>query len=371
MKISKHIKIGITSQCDENLFGNGLKSNVWFLYRLLKGVGYDVHLVSESDKHYGNKLIGVEVEKLDTLSIQSYNIIIQCANSLSETCRKILRGHGGIVGSCEYGNKILIDMGTMIYGGPGENTFTMPDVDFYWTSPHFERTKNALQTLAKAPVSICPYIWSPEIITRSYMNAGYNPYFGEHVNLKNVAIMESNLYMVKMCFIPMLISEELYDRNPDMIENVFNIGSAKLKDKKNFQRFCTRFNLVKDKKMSFEGRWALNFLLHKGYAGTIVSHQWCNELNYLQLEAMHFNLPFVHNSDTFKEHGYYYPEFDVHAGADALQEAINEHSKRYLEDRPKNNELMWRYNPNNKKNVDGYVELLEEQIQKHFSEGEF
>jgi hypothetical protein len=203
------------------------------------------------------------------------------------------------------------------------------------------------------------------------MNTGYNTHYGSHVNLKNIAILESNIYMVKMCFIPMLIAEELYNRKPEMIDNVFNVGSSKLKEKRNFQTYCSRFDLVKDKKMSFEGRWALNFLLHKGYAGTIISHQWHNELNYLQLEAMYYNLPFVHNSDTFKEHGYYYPEFDVHAGADALEQAISEHPKRYLEDRPKNEELMWKYSPNNKKNVDGYVELLEEQIQKHFSEGEF
>ena len=362
MQVTKTVKIGITAQSEENLFGNGLKQNVWFLYRLLKNAGYDIHLVSESEKHYGKKLLGIPVEKLDTMTVLDYKVIIQCANSLTETCRKILRGHGGKVGSCEYGNKILIDMGTMIYGGPGEDTFTMPDVDFYWTSPHFERTMTALSTLSKAPVSICPYIWSPEIITQSYMRAGYNVYFGDHTNTKNIAIMESNLYIVKTCFIPMLISEKLYSTDPDLIDGVFNVGAERLKEKKNFLRFCNKLDLVKEKKMSFEGRWALNFLLHKGYAGTILSHQWCNELNYLQLEAMYLNLPFVHNSPTFEEHGYYYPGFDVDKGAEALKEAITEHPKRYLEDRKKNEELMWRYNPNNKVNVDGYIELMEEVI---------
>ena len=83
---------------------------------------------------------------------------------------------------------------------------------------------------------------------------------------------------------------------------------------------------------------------------------------------MFLNLPFVHNSPTFEEHGYYYPDFDVDKGAEALKEAINEHPKRYLEERPKNEEMMWRYNPNNKKNVDGYIELLEEVIQTDYSQ---
>lgn len=368
MKISKNIKIGITSHCGENLFGNGLKSNVFFLFKLLKNIGYNVDMVSESDQHYGKKLCGFELQKLDAETIKDYNIIIQCANSLSEHTRLILKENKGIVGSCEYGNKILIDMGTMLYKDDGN--LTLPEVDFYWTSPHFERTKNALETLSDCPVSICPYIWSPDILTLSYMAAGYNPHFGEHVNLNNVSIMESNLYMVKMCFIPMLITEELYRREPELINHVYNVGTTQLKDKKNFVRFANKLSLVKDKKMTFEGRWALNFLLEQNYAGTILSHQWCNELNYLQLEAMYLNRPFVHNSPTFKEHGYYYPEFDAHAGADALKEAIKEHPKRYLEDRPKNEELMWRYSPNNKKNIEGYIELIEEQVQKHFSKGE-
>ena len=362
MQVTKNIKIGITSQSDENLFGNGLKQNVWFLYRLLKNVGYDVHLVSESDKHYDKGLLKIPIKKLDKENAKDYKIIIQCANSLTQGVTDQIRESGGKVGSCEYGNKVLIDMGTMIYGGPGENTFTLPEVDFYWTSPHFERTTSSLEILSKAPVSICPYIWGPDIITSAYMNAGYNTHFSSETNTKKIAIMESNLYIVKTCYIPMMISEKLYDTNPDLIENVYNIGSGRLKEKKNFIRFCNKLNIVKNKKMTFEGRWALNYLLEKGYAGTIVSHQWCNELNYLQLEAMYLNLPFVHNSSTFKEHGYYYPDFDAHLGADALKEAITEHPKRYLEERKKNEELLWEYSPNNKKNVDGYIEIMEQVI---------
>lgn len=362
MKVTKNVKIGITSQSDENLFGNGLKQNIWFLYRLLKNVGYDVHLISESDKHYGKSLLKIPIEKLDQETVEEYKVVIQCANSLSPSVTEKLRNSGGKVGSCEYGNKVLIDMGTMIYDGPGASGFTLPDVDFYWTSPHFERTKTCLEALSKAPVSICPYIWSPEVITNSYMGAGYTTHFGSQTNPKKIAIMESNLYIVKTCFVPMLITEKLHNTNPELIEHIYNIGSGRLKEKKNFIRFSNKLNAVKDKKMTFEGRWALNYLLEKGYAGTIVSHQWCNELNYLQLEAMYLNLPFVHNSPTFIDHGYYYPDFDVNLGADALKEAITEHPKRYLEERPKNEELMWRYNPNNKKNVEGYIELMEEVI---------
>ncbi len=45
MEISKNVKLGITAQSDENLYGNGLKQNDRFLYRLLKNDGYDIHLV--------------------------------------------------------------------------------------------------------------------------------------------------------------------------------------------------------------------------------------------------------------------------------------------------------------------------------------
>ena len=79
MQVTKTVKIGITAQSDENLFGNGLKQNVWFLYRLLKNEGYDIHLVSESDKHHSKNLLGVPISKLDSESISEFKIIIQCA----------------------------------------------------------------------------------------------------------------------------------------------------------------------------------------------------------------------------------------------------------------------------------------------------
>ena len=64
MNVSKNVKIGITAKCDENIFGNGLNQNVWFLHRLLKGAGYDVYLVSESKAHAGKKLITENIHLL-------------------------------------------------------------------------------------------------------------------------------------------------------------------------------------------------------------------------------------------------------------------------------------------------------------------
>jgi hypothetical protein len=124
MNISKNIKIGITSKCDENLFGNGLNQNVWFLYRLLRGAGYDVDLVSESSKHAGKKLITHDIKKLNSENIKNYDMIMECAFALEHAASDALIESGGVRIGIQYGNRLLIDLENMLFkpknGGIGK-----------------------------------------------------------------------------------------------------------------------------------------------------------------------------------------------------------------------------------------------------------
>lgn len=90
MKISQNIKIGITSKSGDNLFGNGLNQNVWFLFRLLKVAGYDIHLVSEDPKEQGKNLITEIIEPLSSDNIDTFGMIIECAHALSNSMTDLI-----------------------------------------------------------------------------------------------------------------------------------------------------------------------------------------------------------------------------------------------------------------------------------------
>lgn len=365
MEITKSIKIGITSRCDENLFGNGLNQNVWFLYRLLNGAGYDVHLVSESKHHYGKKLITQDILELNKDNINDYGMIIECSYALTDVVQQIFSESGGVRVAIQYGNRFITDLESMLFRPEEPGIGEKKHLHEIWCSPHYEFSMPALEILEKTEMHVCPYVWSPDIVTHTYVHYKIDPYFKPSTNIKNISFFEPNLSVTKTSLIPMIVVEGLYNRRPELVENVYNFGSKKLGDKKIFLTIVNKLQLKKDKKISFEDRYKFTWALHKEYAGTVVSHHWMNGLNYLQLEAMYFGTPFVHNSEFFKDHGYYFPEWDAKEGSRQLERAIETHKDVFLQERERDREKLWEFHPDNPKNIQGYVDLIENALAKH------
>ena len=364
MDISKNVKIGITAKCDENIFGNGLNQNVWFLLRLLKGAGYNVCLVAESKEHAGKKLITEDIHLLTAENIVEYDMILECAWALEPATSDALVNSGGIRIGVQYGNRLLIDLENMLFK-PNNAGIGKKEIHEIWCSPHFEFSIPALEILEKTEMRVCPYIWSPDVVTHTYVNSRINPYFTPDTNINNIAFFEPNLNIVKSCMLPMIIAEDLYCRRPEIVGDIYNFGSQKLASHKTFTTMLSKLEIKKDKKISFEGRYAFTWALHRNFAGTIISHHWMNGLNYLQLEAMYFGFPFVHNSEFFTEHGYYYPEWDAKEGSLQLEKAIETHKGVFLQERERDREKLWEFHPDNPKNVLGYAELIESALAKH------
>ena len=57
---------------------------------------------------------------------------------------------------------------------------------------------------------------------------------------------------------------------------------------------------------------------------------------------------------------------DVDIGAKMLDKAINTHKENYEINRKKDLDKIFDYSPKNKKNINGYIDLLESFIQRHF-----
>jgi hypothetical protein len=80
---------------------------------------------------------------------------------------------------------------------------------------------------------------------------------------------------------------------------------------------------------------------------------------------MYFGTPIVHNSEFFKDHGYYYSEWDAKEGSYQLQRAIETHKGNYLKERERDREKLWEFHPDNPKNIEGYSQLIENALAKH------
>ena len=365
MHVSTDIRIAITAMHDKKIWANGLYQNLYHLFNMLTSVGYNVDLVVESAKIAENTFMGHQLRYLTPDNITDYDIVIEVANTLRDkTSQKYINEDGGVTATIHYGNEFLLNtvVNSLYYPDVEAKTFRPPR-HAMWISPHFTFSRDALEILHKTEVSVCPYIWSPKFLLNN--NPEEALLFNDSRNPANVAVMESNLYFVKTCHIPMLIIEQTYRENPGLINEAYVLGSENLKKSKTFVSFANDLTGTKDGLISFEPRYKFPHLIKRGVAGTIVSHQTFNALNYLQLEAMYLGVPFVHNSHFFKDHGYYYEGFDAHQGARQLHLAITSHKNVYEYMRERDRKKVYEFHPENSRNIEGYVRLIEGLVSKH------
>lgn len=365
MKISSDLRIGITSIDDKKIWSNGLHQNVYHLFNILKDAGYNVELVCESKSISENDFMDNNVRHITPDNVSDYDIIIEASNTLmDEIAHKYVKEDNGVLVTIQYGNEFLLNtvVNSIYYPDKLAKTH-MPPRQAIWVSPHFAFSRQSLEVLNKTEVDISPYIWSPYFLLHS--NSEEELCFNEDSEIGNIAVLESNLYYVKTCHVPMLIIEDLYNKSPELINEAYVFGSTIMIENKTFVAFANDLNSVKDKKMSFEHRYRLPYIIKQDYAGTIVSHQFYNALNYLQLEAMYLGIPFVHNSDYFRDHGYYYEGFNAKDGAKQLEMALKTHKNNYEYLRERDRKRVYDFHPDNSKNIEGYAKLIENLVSKH------
>jgi hypothetical protein len=365
MKISSDLKIGVTSIDDKKIWSNGLHQNVYHLFNILKDAGYNVELVCESESISENDFMGNNVRHITPDNVSDYDIIIEASNTLMDgIAHKYVKEDNGVLVTIQYGNEFLLNtvVNSVYYPDKLAKTH-MPPRQAIWVSPHFAFSRQSLEVLNKTEVDISPYIWSPYFLLHS--NSEEELCFNEDSEIGNIAVLESNLYYVKTCHVPMLIIEDLYNKSPELINEAYVFGSTIMIKNKTFVAFANDLDSVKNKKMSFEHRYKLPYIIKQNYAGTIVSHQFYNALNYLQLEAMYLGIPFVHNSDYFRDHGYYYEGFNAKDGAKQLEMALKTHKNNYEYLRERDRKRVYDFHPDNSKNIEGYAKLIANLVSKH------
>jgi hypothetical protein len=178
-----------------------------------------------------------------------------------------------------------------------------------------------------------PYLWSSEFVDRRIatleqhgLTFGFNAPEGaaEPAPLK-VAIFEPNISVLKTSAIPMLVCDEAYRADPSAITSLRVLNSAHMVDHLTFNFLANSLDIVKAGLAIFEGRHDFPAFMAQ-HCNAVVSHQWNNDQNYLYLDALYGSYPLIHNSEWVGTRaGYYFPHFDIDAGAQQLLHAARHH----------------------------------------------
>lgn len=355
------MNILLTASLDRGLFCNGLQQNIIFLAQLIGELGHNPIIAVNHDiddcVDPPSNIIIIEEKEIEDLVAIDY--ILQTGWVVRDKHVDYLKDENSRCKNIHihYGNRLLADVEQC----KSDNISIPPyRTDEVWASPHYKFSFEYYKTFYKTErVFELPYIWSPQfanwhndILKKAGKTCEYDP-----SRPKNIAIMEPNLNMTKNCIPSIFIVEEAYRKDPNLFNQLTVYCSTSIREKKYFRSMMWQLDIVRNNKVEFGARQKFSVIFSQ-QSNVVVSHQLLNALNYTYLEALHFNIPLVHNSEFIKDAGYYYPDYETVKGGDALYEALTYHDKNLEQYRETAQRIIYNYSPENPAVIERYKRLF-------------
>jgi len=364
-----NINIGITIfiKESENIWTNGIIQNVINFALILKNSSqnYNVFVVNTSENNsLGYNIEGIDiypmkdkVKDLDILFILGSQITDNDYNYLKNNNRKI------VYYSC--GANYILEMQTVLFGKDKERGFYKHRPDEIWIIPqNYKTNKYYFETIHKVEAKEIPFVWSSTFIDYVGDNNNIEMYYQPTKEKKRISSFEPNIDVVKYAMYNMLIVEQAYRENKNLIKHFYVTNTTNnMRETKLFIDIVNHFDITKEHIMSFENRFRMPYFLSE-FTDIVISHQWENPLNYAYLDALYLNYPLVHNAYMIKESGYYYNEFDVEEGKEQLLKALTEHDDNMDEYNERSKKTLERFLPTNEKSIDIYDKMIKKLLSK-------
>ncbi|UVT05882.1 DUF2827 domain-containing protein [Burkholderia glumae] len=363
------LRIGITIGLrahDESMWINGIKQNALFLAKLLmvSPQGYRVILVNTTDVPLTDALPWNR-SVYDTRAFvdvkDSLDVLIELGGQIDGEQTAYLKSRGAKLVSYCCGVEYINAMESILFGRRmWDSLFINRGYDEVWAIPQIAQSSLPfLQSLRRCPGRVVPFVWDPMFLSaRAQSLPEHGEYRPRNVRGKRLTVMEPNHDVVKFCVYPMLIIDEVYRGDPDAICFTHVTNADRLAyDSPEFVMLMNYLNIVRDGKASFVGRFDTPEFLAT-MTDVVVSHQWANPLNYFYFDVCWQGYPLVHNASLAPDLGYYYPDNDVHRGADALWRVLHTHDYDWEAYIVRQRTTLRRYTCENPALVAAYDELL-------------
>lgn len=355
------MNVVLTANFERGLFCNGLQQNIVFLAELLKDLGHTPFIAVDHNiddcVDPPHDIIIIEKDEFKDLGKMDYllqtgwvvkNEDIDMFKEKNPACKNV---------HIHYGNRLLADVEQCVSEGTCIPSYRTDEV---WVSPHYDFSFEYFKTFYKTQkVFELPYIWSPkyadthnDIWKKAGKTCEYDP-----TKPKNIAILEPNLNMTKNCIPSVFIVEEAFRKSKDTFNELTVYCTSRLREKRYFRSMMWQLDITREGRVQFAGRKRFSIIFSQE-SNVVVSHQLLNALNYTYLEALHFNIPLVHNSEFIKEAGYYYPNYDTQKGGEALHEALTCHDKNLEQYKKVAQQVLYRYSPKNPEVQQRYRDLF-------------
>ena len=371
------IKIGITIHVPENLkdfYSNGIKQNCLYLYELLKNAGYNVKLITDSDKNISVlkeiDFYNFEFVTINEIFSYDFDVVFSMGFSIPQHIFISLQNIGVKIVYYMCGNNYLIDSEKILYDQHKNRTINYKNDQNYdqiWIIPQmYNQNKYYSEILLKTKSIQIPFIWSPisiKFVMKILKLENESSLIYKKKESK-IGIFEPNISLMKWALPCLLIAEQTH-RTYNNINHVYITNLNKNKDGEinnfnmdQFNNMCRSLELFKEKKITSESRYNTLEFMSK-HCDIAISHQWENPLNYLYLDLAWMGWPILHNAHLCKDVGYYYEGFNYYEGSELLNQILTNHEANANEYLIKNRKIIDVYIPTNKSLQEKYKNLIE------------
>lgn len=328
------ITIFVNADGKLSLFENGLRQNVLFLYKmfLASPLCERVLLLNHGDGEpidpMGEAGIDPAIIVRTPSVIDQLDFVVSIGAAMDPNSVAQLKQRGVPLVGYKCGNAGVISMEAMCAHPPRGDAEIYIDHDYFdaiWMTPqHIHTYKSWCETVYRCPVFEVPQVWDTDMMdSRPQAIRERLPYEPGQKGWR-ISVMDPNITVMKTSHLPMLVCEAAFRKAPELFDAFYITNGKRYSDNVHFVAFYRALSAAAAGKMTLEQRFVAADML-ANHSDAVVTHHWENGLNYLYYEVLSQGYPLVHNSAFLKDYGYYYPDFDPEAGADALIAAFHEH----------------------------------------------
>ena len=331
-KVYLSSKIGILMKRPESNFSNGCVQQGVFLKQLLENIGFSCEYISIEKQYKKIHDLGDEVVFMDeTTDLSEYRTFIFVSLTLTSPDNSSIidniKRHGIVCINLICGNLFILHQEEFVFGHHKimEKFINTPLYDEHWILEMYPFLTEYIQLMTNKPTYLLPYVWNNTILTKFIQSHKLPLEIDYHdVNREkiNILIFEPNMSIHKTCLIPLLIAEDYNKKYGDKLNKIYVFCGDNV-IKKNNPGFIKSLSMYTQKKIETYGRVAMPSIIalirrSNSFINVVLSHNILNSLNFLHLELLHMDIPFIHNCKPFSDNGLYYDDHSLSSAVNMI-----------------------------------------------------
>jgi hypothetical protein len=351
------IVLGSADVNEETLFRNGLTQNIIILFDLFESLGYVCYLLqgptsaTAEKRDFIKRYRPLTAQEMVTRRM-NIRLFVEIGMSLDPATRQYLRSTGAKITKLYLGNILNIDIETIQYQ-PSIffHHHIVGDIDEIWTSPHYRQHLDFAAIVNRTDPSTArtvPYVWDSCFLTRylSPHQLEWQP--PSDWRQQDLVVMDPSISFQKCSFYSLLLAEAFSKRYPEWKGTLHVINGDRLQLSSHARNhILPSLSLFQKGRIRLYGRKRIHDVLTEYRSACFLTHQWCNDYNYLTLELMYCQYPILHNSEGWSAFGYYYSVNEWDKAVDTLFQAVTEHIHRRAMYRTHAAQLAWKHSIHN------------------------